>query len=106
MIHKINGKIKTLKAIMGMVIIIAGVVMSIAKSYFVLPVEVAHHAKDFTELKDDNAEDHNEFKADIDSCNEWMGETGKELVGIKKDIGYLRKELDDNLLEQKEFQIE
>ena len=46
------------------------------------------------------------IESDIESCEAWMGETGKELVGIKKDVGYLRKEFDDSRLEQKAFRAE
>ena len=101
---KKNGR--WLISLVGLAIIIAGVTMSIAKTYFVLPAEVAHHAKDFSEMKEVNKEDHDEFKADIDSCEVWMGEAQSEIVGIKKDIGYLGEKIDDSILEQKTFQIE
>ena len=96
---KNNGKIKIIVVIVGAVLTLAGVVMSVAKTYFVIPVEIAHNVKN-------NDDDHREFKADIEDCQDWMSQTGKELVGIKKDVGYLSKKLDDNLVEQKAFQVE
>lgn len=101
---KKNGKM--IISLVGLAIVIIGCVMAIAKTYFVLPAEVAHHAQDFAEMKEINKEEHKEFKVDIDGCDDWMAETGEELVGIKKDIGYLGDKIDDNLLEQKEFQVE
>ncbi len=101
-----NGKIKTLIAIVGIIIVLAGVVMSIAKTYFVLPIEIEHHAKNFTELKETNKEKHDELQTDIDSCQDWMGETKAELVGIKKDVEYLGKKVDRSLDVQQEILTE
>lgn len=101
---KRNGKL--IISIVSLTIIIVSCIMAIAKTYFVLPAEVAHHAKDFTEMKGANEKDHDEFKADIDSCEVWMGEAKSEIVGVKKDIGYLGDKIDDSILEQKTFQVE
>ena len=96
---KNNGKIKIIIAIVTIFLTLVGVVISVAKSYFILPIEVAHNAES-------NKKDHKEFKTDIEGCQDWMSKTGKELVGIKKDVGYLSDKLDDNLIEQKAFQVE
>ena len=96
---KNNGKIKIIVVIVGALITLAGVVMSVAKSYFILPIEVANNAKN-------NEEDHKEFKADIDDCQDWMSKTGAELVGIKKDIGFLGEKIDRNSVIQQQILTE
>ena len=93
---KNNGKIKIIVVIVGAVLTLTGVVMSIAKTYFVIPVEIANNAKN-------NEEDHKEFKKDIEGCQDWMSQTGKELVGIKKDIGFLGEKVDRNFDVQQEI---
>ena len=93
---KNNGKIKIIIVIVGAVITLTGVVMSIAKTYFVIPVEIAHNVKN-------NDDDHREFKAEIEDCKDWMSQTGAELVGIKKDIGYLGEKVDRNFDVQQEI---
>ena len=93
---KNNGKIKIIIAIVTIFLTLVGVVISVAKSYFILPIEVAHNAES-------NKKDHKEFKTDIEDCQDWMSQTGAELVGIKKDIGYLGEKVDRNFDVQQEI---
>ena len=93
---KNNGKIKIIVAIVTIALTLVGVVISVAKSYFILPIEVAH-------LAESNDKDHKEFKTDIEGCQDWMSQTGAELVGIKKDIGYLGEKVDRNFDVQQEI---
>ncbi len=69
---------------------------------------VVHYRLNTVEANVKHIEDNEipKIETDIDSCKDWMSDTGAELVGIKKDVGYLRKEIDENLLEQKTFQVE
>lgn len=60
---KKNGRTKMIIAIVGLTIVVLGVVMSVAKSYFILPIEQAHQKEIFTEMKKENNREHDEFVA-------------------------------------------
>ena len=96
---KNNGKIKIIIAIVTIFLTLVGVVISVAKSYFILPIEVSH-------LAESNDKDHKEFKTDIEGCQDWMSQTGAELVGIKKDIGFLGEKIDRNSVIQQQILTE
>ncbi len=48
---KRNGRM--IISIVGLAIVVIGCVMAIAKTYFILPTEVAHQATAFAEMKDE-----------------------------------------------------
>lgn len=86
---KKNGKM--IISLVGLAIIVIGCVMAIAKTYFILPTEVAHQAKDFAEIED-------EVK-DIDARVDMV----EDIVSIiQNDLNYIR----GDVAEQKELSKE
>ena len=86
---KRNGR--WLIAIVSLTILVIGSIMTIAKTYFLLPAEVAHHAKDFAEMKD-------EVKG-IDARVDLV----EDIVSIiQNDLNYIR----GDMAEQKELSKE
>ena len=60
---KKNGRTKTIVVWIGIGISLAAISMSIAKAYFILPVEQAYQKEAFTEMKKENNREHDEFVA-------------------------------------------
>ena len=82
---------KWLIALVSLTILVIGSIMTIAKAYFILPVEVRHQAKHIAEIKD-------EVK-DTDARVDLV----EDIVSIiQNDLNYIR----GDLIEQKELSKE
>ncbi len=82
---------KTIIGFVSLVIVVLGLVMTIAKAYFILPVEVGHQTKHIAEIE-------NEAK-DMDARVDLV----EDIVSIiQNDLNYIR----GDLIEQKELSKE
>lgn len=81
---KKNGK--WIIGIVTLIILVLGCIMTVAKTYFVLPAEVGHQAKNFAEMKDENDKDHDQFMTNDKIF-------GENMIEIKTDMKYMRKDM-------------
>ena len=93
MAKKMNGK--KIIPLIGLAVVIIGCVMAIAKTYFILPNEVAHQAKDFAEMKDEVGG----IDARVDLVEDVVSIIQNDLNYIRGDIAE-QKELSKEILRE------
>ena len=86
-----NGKVKTIIAIVSITIIIIGCVMTIAKAYFILPVEVVHQAEHIEKIE-----------GEVEGIDARVDLVEDVVSIIQNDLNYIR----GDMAEQKELSKE
>ena len=90
--QKWNGSIKTIIAIVTVIFLVVGILLSVAKTYYLIPAELEHHIESAKEFYEENDAEHMALELADASLDNQCDKLNDGMARLETEIKYLRED--------------